>query len=202
MTEYERWNLILQATGILVTLILATIAIWGEKIRQLWIKPKLELHLDSPSLTSTADGKKVWCYLIKVLNHRNSSPAKNVRVLLTSIFKKRPDGCWAEQRFSGPIQVTWRWPNWTPLYATIGPQEHCTFGNLREGSKSFRLQSYWCPNNLIPEIAENDPTRLKFKAVSDNAESNILTIELAWDGQWIEGSAEMCDHIIVKEINP
>ena len=200
MTPYEKWNLSFQGLAIIVTLILAAIAIWGEKVRQIWIKPKLEINLDIPSLTKTTVGQKGWYYLIKVSNMKVSSPARNVRLLLTDVFKRGPEGSWIEQRFSGPTQVTWRWPDLMPLYATIGPEEHSTFGYILQGSNSFRLQLYWYPNNLNPEIPPNDPTRLKFKAVSDTVQSNVLTVELAWDGQWVEGSAEMQNHLIVREI--
>lgn len=201
MTEYEKWTLFLQGAAVFATLVIAALAIWGEKIRQIWNKPQLKLHLDAPSLTRTSGGQRGWYYLIKVRNQKASSPAKNVRILLTNILKKGPDGSWIEQRFSGPTQVTWRWPDLMPLYATIGPQENSSFGYLLENSRAFRLQLYWYPNNLTAEIPPNDPTRLKFKAVSDTAQSNVLTIELAWDGQWVEGSAEMRDHLAVKEIS-
>lgn len=77
MTCFEKWTLSFQGLGILATLLLAAIAIWGEKLRQIWNKPKLEIHLDSPSLTKTGKGRKGWYYLIKASNLKLSSPAKN-----------------------------------------------------------------------------------------------------------------------------
>jgi hypothetical protein len=176
------------------------VAIWGERIRQIWVKPKLRIRLDDPSFTTTSGGQRGWYYLLRVTNEKESSPARNVRVLLTRVLKRGPDGSWQEQRFSGHTQVNWRWTQLMPLYATIGPDELSTFGQLLEGSDSFELQLYWYPNNLTPTIPSNEPTRLQFKAVSDTVASDTLTVEVAWDGDWVEGRLEMQNHLVVREI--
>jgi hypothetical protein len=199
MTEFEKYSLLVRAFGVAATFAAVIVAIWGERIRQIWNKPRLKVSLNEPAFNVTVSGIRGWYYLIRVANSKPSTPAKNVRLLLTNVYKKGPDGSWREQRFSGPTQVTWRWPQWSPLYATIGPEELSTFGSLLENS-NFELQLYWYPNNLQRAIAPNDPTRFQFKAVSDIAESEPLAVEVAWDGQWAEGSAEIRQHLIVKEI--
>lgn len=55
--------------------------------------------------------------------------------------------------------------------------------------------------NLPRQIIFNNPTKLTFKAVSDIAESNELTLELAWDGKWEQGFIEMKNHMIIKEVS-
>ncbi len=202
MTEYEEYSLLIRFLGSLVTVLAVIVAIWGERLRQLWTKPKLKISLADPqgSFTTRADKKKARYYSLDVRNDRRSSPAKNVRVLLTEIIKQGPDGNWRPIVFSGPVHVTWKWPNITPAYTTIGPDEMATFGFVVEDAKWFALQLYWCPNNLEPAFPPNEPIRLKFKAVSDSEESNTLTVQVAWDGMWSEGSKEMQQHLIVKEI--
>jgi len=116
------------------------------------------------------------------------------------VYKKGPDDSWQKQNFSGPTQVLWQWHRNRPLYGTIGPDDASTFGCLSENSDAFELQLYWIPNNLNPRIHSDDPTRLEFKAVSDTAESKTITVEVAWDGKWAEGRAEMPNHLVVKEI--
>lgn len=198
MTEFERCSLVVNALGAAATLIAVIVAIWGERIRQIWTKLRLKISLTEPVFNTTTQGVKGWYYLIRVANGRPSAPANNVRLLLTKLYKKGPDGLWREQKFSGPTQVSWRWPQ-SPPYATIGPDEWSTFGSLLENS-NFELKLYWYPNNLQPLIVSNDPTRLQFKAVSDIAESAPLTIEVVWDGQWVEGVTEIQQHLVVKEI--
>lgn len=202
MTDFEKYSLIIVGISAVASFLVVTVAIWGERIRQFWVKPKLQMKLDDPIgiLNKTSDGKKGRYYLLRVSNNRKSSPAKNVRVLLTRVFKRGPDDTWIEKVFSGSTQVTWRWPLQMPLYLTIGPDELSTFGFLMEDSDKFSLQLYSIPNNLNHLISPNDPTRFEFKAVSDTAESNTLVVEVAWDGKWVEGGKEMQNHLIVKEI--
>ena len=202
MTEYEKYSLLVGFLASLVTFMAVIVAIWGERIRQLWIKPKLKISLADPQglFTTRADKKKARYYSLDVRNERRSSPAKNVRVLLTEIIKQGPDGNWRPIVFSGPVHVTWKWPNITPAYATIGPDEMSTFGFVVEDAKRFALQLYWCPNNLEPSFPPNEAIRMRFKAVSDSTESNTLTVQVAWDGMWNEGSKEMQQHLIVKVV--
>jgi hypothetical protein len=201
MSTFEAYSLLIKSISAFLTLAVVIVALWGEKIRQLWTKPRLNVNLYEPSLTETTSGIKGWYYIIRVSNDRPSSPAKNVRVLLKKVYKKGPDGSWQEQVFSGPTQVMWSFPQFKPLYATVGPDELSTFGCLLENSNSFELQLYWYPNNLKNKIFPNEPTRLLFKAVSDTAESNSLICEIAWDGIWVEGRAEMKNHLVVSGLN-
>lgn len=200
MTLFEKYSLFIGAIGVGTTIMIIIVAIWGERIRQIWASPKMKIVLDSPTFNVTTTGIKGWYYLIRISNERRSNPAKNVRLLLMKIFKKGPDGIWREQKFSGPTQVMWQWPQISPLYATIGPDERATFGCLLEDSNSIELRLYWYPNNLSKTIPSNEPTRIEFIAESDTTQSNILTIEIAWDGKWVEGSAEMQNHFVVKEV--
>lgn len=202
MTDYEKYRLLMAGVSSLVTFLAVIVAIWGERLRQLWTQPKLRISLSDTqgSLTTRADGRKGRYYSLRVTNKRRSSPANNVRVLLTGIRKKRPDGNWRPVRFSAPVHVTWKWPNTTPPYTTIGPDEMSTFGFILEDAERFELQLYWQPNNLDPTFAPNEPVRLLFKAVSDTVESNSLVVQVAWDGEWKEGSEEMKQHLVVNEV--
>jgi hypothetical protein len=146
------------------------------------------------------DKRKGWYYLIQVFNERKTSPTYDVRLLLVKVLEKAPDDSWKEQKFSGPTQVMWQWPQISPQYATIGPPEFSTFRALLENSNQIELKMYWFPNNLKRTIAPHDTTRLEFKVVSDTAESNTILIEIGWDGVWKEGRLEMQNHCIVKEI--
>jgi len=208
MNEYEIRNLSLQEYSlwingfyVLATLLLAAIAIWGERIRQRWLRPKLRLVLDEPTLTfHSGSENKAWYYHLRVVNDKRTSPAITVRVLFQRMLKKGPDDSWQERRFTGPVQVMWRCSNDTPRFTTIGPDEYSTFACIVEGKKALELRLYWYPNNLTASIPPHEITRLQFRAVSDIAESNVLTIEVGWDGHWEQGSTEMARHLIIKEV--
>jgi hypothetical protein len=199
MSEYEKYSLIISAAGVLTAIAVVVVAIWGEWFRQLLTKPKLILKFENPSFNVTTNGIKGWYYILRVKNKRSSSPAKNVRILLTNIYKKGPGGSWREVTFSGPVHVTWRWPQITPFHTTVGPDEFSTFGHLLENSKGFVLTLIGPPNNLQPLIPPNDPTRLVYKAVSDTAESNPISIEMVWNGQWDADSAKMENNLTIHE---
>ena len=201
MTDFEIYSLWIAAIGVFTTIIIIIIALWGERIRQIWSKPKLKIKLFEPTFNTTNDDRGGWYYLIQVVNCKQSSPANNVRLQLNKIFKKAPDDTWKEAKFSGPTQVMWQWSKHSPLFATIGPPEFATFGALLENSNAIELRMYWYPNNLKNIIKPNDPTRLEFTAVSDTAVSTPLTIEISWDGEWMKERSEMHNHCIVKEVN-
>ncbi len=200
MTEYECWSIIVQITGIFVAILVVIVAVLGEKIRQLLLRSKITISLREPNYTITNNGLKGWYYLLKVENFRRNCPAHNVCVMMTKVYKKGPDDLWLEQRFSGPTQVMWQWPYNMPQFVTVGHEVNTTFAEVLESTEKIKLKMYWYPNNLSPIIKPNDPTRLCFKAVSDIDESNEITIEVAWDGRWVEGRTEMAEHLVVKDI--
>lgn len=199
MTKYEAWSLGIQVAGTIVAIAVVTVAVLGEKIRQWLSRSDITLALREPSFTKTISQQKGWYYLLKVENSRRTCPAENVRVMMTKVYKKGPDGSWLEQRFSGPTQVKWQWPDTMPQFLTIGPEVNATFLAVLQGAGEIVLCMYWYPNNLTSTIRPNDPTRLCFKAVSDIDESNEIIIDIAWDGKWVEGRTEMAEHLIVKQ---
>lgn len=200
MTDFEKYTLLIGLIGVLATIIIICIAIWGERIRQYWNKPKLKIELEEPNFNKTHSNINGWYYLISIMNEKRSVRAINVRLLINKIFKNGPDGNWREQKFSGPVQVSWQWSQNRPLYATLGPKERATFGQLLENSNVFKLQLYMYPNNLSESIQPNEAIRIEFQAVSDISESNILVIEIVWDGQWCESKTEMSEHCRVKTV--
>jgi len=190
-------------TGI-STLILATLAIWGEEIRYRIAGPKLSLRLLDPqgTLTFGSDKNRTpgWYYILKVSNERKSVPAKNVRVNLTKILKPGEDGTFVEQVLSGPLQLTWRFPRNRSQYATVGPDESCTFARLIRGW-SFELSTYVIPNNFVGFLNAGERMRIEVIAGAENAESNALCLEISWDGNWSEEPEQMQNYLVVREVN-
>jgi len=201
MTDFQFWSLIISGAGVVATIIVIVIAVFGERIRQLWRSPKLRIKLDEPTFTQTQDGRNGWYYLLKVRNERKSISAEDTRLHLNKVYKKAPDDTWHEQHFSGPTQVMWQWGQLTPLRTTIGyNEETATFGRILQNSDTFDLRLYLIPNNLNGVIPKKEPTRLEFQAVANNAMSKELLIEVSWDGEFSEGKLEMGSHCIVKKI--
>lgn len=200
MSDYEICSLWVNGAMAVATFLAVLVALFGERLRQSWTRPKLKLELIESAFTKNNLARAGWYYLLNASNERLESPASNVRVILTRVLRKSPDGLWQEQRFSGPIQVTWRWPDQMPQFATVGQPATATFGFLREGEDAFELSMVFYPNNLDPAIAANTPTRLVFRAVSDTSESDELIVEVAWDGGWAEERSDMDDHLKVTSV--
>jgi len=102
MTDFEKCYLIISAIDVLFTAIIIILAVYGEKIKQIWSSPKLNIKLAEPNLNKTVNGVEGWYFLIAVTNDRKKVPANNVRLLLNKVYKKAPDNSWKEVKFSGP----------------------------------------------------------------------------------------------------
>jgi len=179
----------------------AIIAIWGNRIRSWWSGPRLRisLHNTMGELTKLTDGTPVRYYHLRVVNGRKGSPAQHVRVLLAKIFQSAADGTWADQSFSGPLQLTWQFPQAHPQYPLIGPDDISDLGCIIKG-KQFSITPYIVPNNFNGYVGPNQRIKVEIIAVADNGQSKPVFIEIAWDGNWSDDPAEMGRHLVVKEV--
>jgi hypothetical protein len=82
-----------QAFIALGTVVVAILAIWGERIRALIAGPNLEFKLHNPrgNLTERQNGRRTLYYHIKIENKRRWALARRVRVLLVGIAKRASD---------------------------------------------------------------------------------------------------------------
>ncbi len=199
MTTYEIWSLIIQGLVGVGTLLVAAIAIWGNLIRSCWSGPKLKVSLHNPmgELTKLNDGTAVRYYHLRVTNSRKWSPAHNVRVLLTKIFQTAADGRWVDRSFSGPLQLTWQFPQFHVRFSFIGPDDISDLGRIIKG-KQFTVTPYVVPNNFHGYVGPNQRVKVEVIAVADNGQSEPVLIEIAWDGDWTDDSTEMGSHLVVK----
>lgn len=54
----------------------------------------------------------------------------------------------------------------------------------------------------VPDTTYRDNCSIvcTFQARGINVDSNIIKIEIAWDGQWNDDTSKMKNHMVVKEI--
>ena len=201
MTEYEIWNLIIQGAVGVGTLLVAAIAIWGNLARSWWSGPELRIRLLNilGELTKITNGTPVRYYHLIVTNDRKWSPAQNVRVLLTKILQPAADGSWVDRSFSGPLQLTWQFPQFHVRFPFIGPDDVSDLGYIPKGQK-FSLSPYVVPNNFNGFVEGNQSIRVEIIAVADNGQSRPILIEIAWNGNWSDEAGEMSRHLVVKEV--
>jgi hypothetical protein len=182
------------------TVAVAVAAIWGDWIRSKFAGPKLELALVNRWDRNTGnDGRRqIYCHL-EVRNLRRWSPAKNVRVVVEGLAKRKPDGTFFPEYLVVPLQLTWGLPTFHELLPTIGPQDRCDLGLLQEGSGQFRLSTYIWPNNFRGFLAAGEAMQVRAVALGQDAASNPLLLEISWDGTWSADLEEMQRHFVVKE---
>ena len=182
------------------TVAVAILAIWGDWVRERLAGPKLLLSLHDPEgePINVSDGTPSRYYHLKVCNGRRWALGRNVRVLLTKINKPAADGAFQGVAHSGPLQLTWQYPHFHPLFPTIGPDDICDLGDLQKG-RCFKLSLHFFPNNFQGVLKEPGKMRVEIIAAADNAESKPLLIESAWDGQWSDDTNQMSKHLVIKE---
>ena len=203
MSETQFWiQTGIQIATVIATLLLGAIAIWGDSIKVKLLGSKLQLSLFDPegNRINLTDGTNTRYYHLRVTNTRRLAQAHNVRVVVTKIVRPAADGSIPEETLSGPVQLTWQHGHSMPQYPTVGPSINCDLGCLLK-DKGFSLSLLFVPNNVNPQVLSNQKMQIEAIAVSDETESNPITVEITWDGAWTEDAKEMRKHMVVKEIN-
>ena len=201
MTAAQWWSTSVQIAGVVASLIVAILAIWGDYFRSRLAGPRLHVSL------LNSDGEKTfWTgniptrfYHLHVTNTRQWAPAKNARVVLTSLARMAADDSLTPLRLSGALQLTWQFPQVNPQYAEIGPDHTCDLGFVL-ADKGFQMSLYVTPNNFQGVVRARERMRVEVQAFADNARSNVLYLEIAWDGVWSDDTAEMRRHLVVKPV--
>jgi len=203
MSETQFWiQTGIQIATVIATLLLGAIAIWGDSIKEKLLGPKLQLSLFDPEgdRINLRDGTNARYYHLRVTNTHRLAQAHNVRVVVTKIVGPSADGSIPDETLSGPVQLTWQHGHSMPQYPTVGPSINCDLGCLLK-DKGFSLSLLFVPNNVNPQVPSNQKMQIEAIAVSDETESNPITVEIIWDGVWTEDAKEMRKHMVVSEIN-
>lgn len=197
-------NLFIQVVLAIGTLIIAALAIWGDKIRHILSGPKLRLRLNSVDgeFNTTNPGRKARYYHFYLENLRPHAAAQKVKVMLRCMYRPLPNGRFGPTNLVSPIQFTYQFPTMPGHDArpTIGSSPVlCDLGFLLEG-QPFIFTTYFIPNNFEPRVQSGQKVRIQARAEGDNAMSNDVCIEVAWDGNWHEGTTEIQRHLVVREV--
>lgn len=207
MTNFEKWQLAINAFVGFGTIVVAVLAIWGDWVRHLLGgAPKLTLAIRDPLgdlIRTDHQGKSLTpqrYYHLLVANGRRWTQAQNVRVVVVEYFRLAPDGTFVRQPLSGPLQLMWQYAlvNPNPLYKTVGPNEICDLGFIVKG-EDFKLTPYYAPSNFDGSLSPNQRMRIVVQAIAHNAESNRLSIDIAWNGLWSEDSLEMSSNFVISQ---
>lgn len=209
------WNWGVQALLAAGTFLAVVVALFGDRLRYLLQPPKLRLELVTPAGECVPVGVKspngevrqtyARYYHLKVLNERRWSSATDAQVFLTSI--EEPDAV-GENRLVWAGEVPFKWQ-----HAEIRGIQPRSLGSAQIVDLCNVVQSNemglgkWVELDLLftPSGIEN-PRRNGFKLVlgiqakSKEVDSNVLRLEIAWDGKWADGNDEMKRHLVVQRI--
>ncbi len=204
MEKLELINTIAQVFSAIGTVVVAILAIWGDKIRSVIAAPNIVFGLRNSkgNLTLRANNKRTIYYHLELINKREWSPASHVRVLVIGIEKKRPDGTFFPETLVAPLQLTWAFPEFHELLPTITKNDVCDLGFLDEGSQRFELSLYIKPNNFKGYVEPGQSMRVKIIVSGHNYESKTPKIlEISWDGNWSSDLDEIQKHLVIKEVD-
>lgn len=192
------------------TLLLAILAIWGERVRSWSSPPKLQIEPhndfrgDANILTDQAGnqaGKGLYFHL-KVVNKRPWLPVKNCKVLLMGMSRRGPDNEFHSLPLVVPSQLVWAPKSFSPVLVTITKDRILDLGNILEGDDAFRPALYSTPNNFQGFVKKNEAVRYELAVEADNFISTRNTVlEVAWDGRWEFEPEKMENHLRIREIH-
>ena len=195
------WYMVCQWALVVGTLTLAIVALWGHIIRERWFGPKLKIALKNlkGEVSKFSDGVISRYFHLRVFNERRTSPAHNVRVVIKAIFRPKADGTMCLSPLSGPIQLAWQFQGSNPQFQTIGAESTCDLGYLRK-NEPFRLSALYHHISFDGTVKKGEKIIVELAAFADETESNVLKIEIAWDGIWSDDSDEIIKHLVVKQL--
>jgi hypothetical protein len=207
MSSHFWWNWIVQALIAFGTIGAVFVALFGDWLRSKIAPPKLVLSLKntvgeySPYLLVDQAGHPQqidsrW-YHVRVENERPWSRANFVQTFLVRL--EEPDASGAYQSvWLGELPIRWRRQELKPLTATIG--YHGDDGDLCAVRRDGHLELLPLLRPYTPKTEWPGSHRMivTLQARSIECASNLLRVEISWDGQWQDDEIAMSRHMVVK----
>jgi|SRR5882762_10391459 len=108
----------------------------------------------------------------------------------------RPDG---QPRIDwlGNVPMRWRDQEVVPLAQTVGAAKDADFLMVQRTEGKVSLMPLLVPNNLRAQRTGGCRFVARLQARSEQVDSDVLRIQVAWDGVWEDGDTEMQMHLVV-----
>jgi len=200
------WSLLIQGLGVVGTIFVSILAIWGEWFRSKCAAPKLSLHphlLLKGTVTRFSNGPRVIYYHLKVVNARTWATATNCRVLLRAIYRRGPDQQFHQLPMAVPLQFVWAPAELTPPVVRISAEQILDFGCIAENEDAFQPVLYSYTNNFDGYVHKNEAIRYSLEIIADRyMAKQYYTVEVAWNGVWADNLDEMARNLMIREIVP
>lgn len=202
------WNWWVNLGVAIGTLLAVLVALFGDRFRANFFPPRLKIKLletggEKTILTHSNAGvmehvDDVRYFHLQVWNERRWSAANGVQVFLTRLDEPGPNNQ-LQVAWVGNVPLRWRDQEVVPLTQTIGAAKDCDFCMV--GRKDgLSLMPLILPNNLSAHRQGKCRFVARLQARSNEADSEVMRIEVAWDGVWEDSDTEMRRHLVVSEL--
>ena len=194
--------------GVLVTLSAVAAALFQEKIRSLWDKPKLNIFikLEPPDCVKTPFGNGGDGYQFRfIVENEGSQMANDAQVYLSGLSKRGPDGEFRPE--TSFLPMNFRWAHYTrKVYLNIAPKmgKHCNLGQIPNPAPGCKVVLHLALE-VTPNTGRNELGpgcyRLFLKVAANNVGPIFKTFELTINS-WVEDESKMfSEGISIKEIS-
>jgi hypothetical protein len=148
--------------------------------------------------TELNSGEHVRYYHLEVWNDERSSTATRVQVYLT-LLEELKHGGW-EQVWRGNLPLRWRDQDFVPKFQKLGSARDCDLCVIGQHSGLSLEPPFW-PNSLRRFAYQRNrecTLMLSLQARSNQADSEVIRIQIHWDGIWARDDSDIQEHLQVK----
>jgi hypothetical protein len=218
------WNWWVQAAVAAGTIGAVVVALFSEPIRWwLGLRPILQISPTQNAqegtqartvATEIVDGElkqrttaSRWYHIDVVNKRRDFATATQVRVWMIelAVFDPKVSGNWRTD-WIGEMPMSWKDPYVKSPAITIGHPDVADLCSLTRGDagQPHRLQLSAVILKYPPTlqwIGQSCHIRVKLQARSVETSSNVLTMQIWWDGQWHDDDIAMQAHLTVTRVS-
>jgi hypothetical protein len=197
-----------QEAGVIGTWVVGVLALFGDRIRAWLFRPDLHLELTSkigsysPQAGRQHDGAVVTrharYYHLTVTNRARYPVAKDVHVLLLGV--ERLDQQTPPTETSGwyvPLPLGWAYGGY-PLAREIGRKTEAIADLLFVRGDKLEFVPIHTPLNFQKDYSGKTRLRVTAVARGTDCESNILKLEIEWNGLWERDDDAMKKHFVIR----
>lgn len=191
------------------TISAVVIALFRNWLRAWIAPPRLVLKLDNergskvPAIIRAPSGTHRETdsryYHVTVGNERRWFPATQVQIFLLRMEEPDAAGQY-KMTWVGEVPIRWRHQEIQPLVKTIGYDADCDLCSV--------VKEKWLELHPLIRLTAWDPRHreschliVTLQARGVESDSNLLRVQIDWDGGWADDTDEMAKHAVVKVLS-
>jgi hypothetical protein len=212
------WNWWVQLATALATFLAVVTALFLDWFRAKFFPPVLELrfvdvrgappvktfvHVELPDQPPQEYETVGHWYHVQVTNKRRMSRATDTQVYLLAVETQNAAGQYV-RRPTGAIPFGVRHEVFVRPGRIIGPPVEWDFCNVAKevplrGGPNFILRTVVAPTDITTQMAEPFKMAFTLQARSIEKDSNLLRVEVSWNGQWADDTDQMANYLVINE---